>query len=103
VRDKYFLFLFLFIFTTILDAQIKLKFVTVNQYGNNLYIDNVTAGSQFNTDVAAMGITNIKPDTSYAIGSAQIPVAPQAMVINVGKNNISANDRDISVSCHLSY
>ncbi len=90
MRDRYFPLLLLIIFTFSVNAQIKLKFVTVNYYGNNLYIDNVTVGSQFNNDAAVINLTNIKPDTSYQIGSAPVAIQPAAQVMNTGKNNISA-------------
>jgi hypothetical protein len=84
-------FFFLFLaFSSICLGQIQLQFVTVNQYGNNLYIDNVTLGNQFNTDIGVTNISNILPDTNYSIGSTPFVVAPKALIINVGKNNVTS-------------
>jgi len=72
-----------------LFSQVQLQFITTNAYGNNLYIDNLTLGTKFNTDVAVVGITNIIPDTSYTIGSAPFSVAPKVTIVNVGSLDIS--------------
>lgn len=71
-------------------SQVKVQFNTINGFGNNLYIDNVTIGNRFNTDVAIAGILNINQDTSYAIGSNPIIIAPQVAFINLGRDNITA-------------
>lgn len=83
-------FLFLMCFFISIQAQVKVQFNTINGYGNNLYIDNVTIGNRFNTDAAVTGILNINPDTSYVVGSTPITLAPQASVINLGRNNIGS-------------
>lgn len=87
---NHFLFLFLMCFFISIQAQVKVQFNTINGYGNNLYIDNVTIGNRFNTDAAVAGILNINPDTSYAVGSTPFTIAPQASIINLGRNNIGS-------------
>ncbi len=72
-----------------LKAQVQIQFITVNQYGNNLYIDNVSAGTQLNTDVAVVSINNIIPNVSYSISSNPFIIAPNITIANVGKNDIS--------------
>jgi hypothetical protein len=69
--------------------EIVVSFITVNGYSNNLYIDNFTIGNQFMTDVAVLGVNNIKPDTSYSIGSDPYVVTPTITIANVGKTDIS--------------
>jgi hypothetical protein len=75
---------------SVLAQEIKVQFNTVNGYGNNLYIDNLTLGTQFNTDVAVVSIDNIIKDTSYAIGSNPFVIAPKVSFINLGKQNITS-------------
>ncbi len=65
-------------------------FISVNGYSNNLYIDNVTLGNQFDIDVAAGAVNNIPADTSYAIGADPFTVAPNITVANVGRNDVSS-------------
>lgn len=72
-------------------AQVQLKFVTINAYGNNLYIDNVTVGNQFNVDAAVGSINNINVGTSYATSTSPFVVAPNVSFINVGKLNITSS------------
>lgn len=66
-------------------AQVRLQFTSVNQYGNNLYIDNLALGTKSNTDIAVATITNIRPDTNYAIGNSAFSIAPVATIVNVGR------------------
>ncbi len=75
---------------SIIAQEIKVQFNTVNGYGNNLYIDNLTLGTQLNTDAAVVSIDNIIKDTSYAIGSNPFTVAPVVTFINLGKLNITS-------------
>ena len=72
-------------------AQVQLKFVTINGYGNNLYIDNVTVGNQFNLDAAVVSINNINSGTSYATSTSPFIITPIASVINIGKQNITSS------------
>jgi hypothetical protein len=69
--------------------EVVLQFITISGYSNNLYIDNISAGNQYNKDVAVTGIINIDPDTSYAIGSSVFNIAPEVSVTNLGRTNIS--------------
>jgi hypothetical protein len=86
------LFVFLTLCAMSVYAQgIRVQFNTVNGYGNNLYIDNLTIGTQFNTDVAVLSIENIIKDTSYAIGTTSFVVAPKVSFINLGKLNITSS------------
>ncbi len=87
MKWSFFLLIALISITT--TAQVQLKFVTVNQYGNNLYIDNVTLGKQMAYDAAVISFTNIEKDTSYTIGSAVITLAPKVLVMNTGLNPIN--------------
>ena len=70
--------------------EIRAAFITQTQYGNNLYIDNITAGHQVTTDVGVLALTNIAPDTSYGIGSTPIQVNPSVILVNVGRTNITS-------------
>ena len=72
-------------------AQVQLKFVTINNYGNNLYLDNVTVGNQFNLDAGVGSINNINAGTSYAVSTSPFVVAPSVTFINVGKQNITTS------------
>lgn len=80
----------IFCTVTVYGQGIKVQFNTVNGYGNNLYIDNLTLGTQFNVDVAVVSIDNIIKDTSYAIGSTPFIIAPIVTFINLGKLNITS-------------
>lgn len=72
-------------------AQVQLKFVTITQYGNNLYLDNVSAGNQFDLDVAASSINNIYADTNYTRSSTPFSIAPIVSMINIGRQNITSS------------
>ena len=72
-------------------AQVQLKFVTVTAYGNNLYIDNVTAGNQFDLDAAVGSINNINQGISYTISASPFIIAPNVSILNVGKQNITSS------------
>ena len=71
--------------------RIAVSFVTVNAYGNNLYLDNFSIGTQFSTDIGVAGIRNINKDTSYVIGSANYRVAPKVAFVNVGRTDITTS------------
>lgn len=72
-------------------AQVQLKFITTNNYGNNLYLDNITVGNQFNVDAGVGSINNINAGTSYATSTAPFSVTPNVTFINVGKQNITSS------------
>lgn len=69
--------------------EVVLQFITISGYSNNLYIDNISAGNQYNLDVAVTGIINIEQDTSYTVGSSVFNIAPEVSVTNMGKTNIT--------------
>jgi hypothetical protein len=70
-------------------AQVQLKFVTVTAYGNNLYIDNVSAGNQLNLDAGVIFVNNINPDTNYTASASPLIIAPNVPILNAGKQNIT--------------
>ncbi len=72
-------------------AQVQLKFVTQNKYGNNLYLDNITVGTPYATDAAVVSINNIAPDTGYVIGTTPFQIAPRITIANIGINAISTS------------
>lgn len=70
--------------------EVVLQYITISGYSNNLYIDNISAGNQYNIDVAVTAINNIDPDTSYSIGSSSFIIAPEVSVTNLGKTEITS-------------
>jgi hypothetical protein len=80
---------------------VVLSFITVNYYGNNLYIDNVIAGKQYNTDVAVGSINNITPDTSYSL-AASYNLSPKVTILNVGRSNAVSFTATLTIP-ELSY
>jgi len=88
--NKKLLLLLVLVLSCTAFSQYQLQFITVNQYGNNLYIDNLSLGNQFNTDIGVVSINNIKSDTSYAVGTSAFSVAPNVTIMNVGKDNITS-------------
>ena len=87
---KLFMTFFIVLSCLSLFAQdVQLQFTTINAYGNNLYIDNVTLGNQKNIDVGVVSVNNIKADTNYILGSSSFVVTPNVSIINVGKTNIT--------------
>lgn len=70
---------------------IVLKFVTHNGYGNNLYIDNVTVGTQYNADIKITSFINLPFDTVYSVGNTNLYIdTVKALVTNVGKTTINS-------------
>ncbi|MDD5363305.1 MAG: T9SS type A sorting domain-containing protein [Ignavibacteria bacterium] len=69
--------------------NIAVQFVTTNNYGNNLYVDNFSIGNQYTNDVTVTSV-NIPKDTNYSFaGTATFKVAPTATVMNVGSTTAS--------------
>jgi hypothetical protein len=97
MKNFFTIFVFL-LFPSLLMAQtnptdaeeVVIQFITINGYSNNLYIDNVSAGNQYNLDVAVVSINNIAPDTSYGIGTTNINIDPKVTVSNLGTTNITS-------------
>lgn len=87
------LFMTFLLFTgtiSLFGQEVQLQFISVNDYGNNLYIDNVTLGSQKTIDIGVSSINNLLADTNYIMGSSSFVVAPNVTFINVGKNHITS-------------
>ncbi|MBZ0200497.1 MAG: T9SS type A sorting domain-containing protein [Ignavibacteriaceae bacterium] len=74
---------------SITDDGVVLLFSTFNNYGNNLYIDNVNIGKQYTNDIFVSSIDNINPDTSYSIGLVPYVTTPKVTVTNVGRAAIT--------------
>jgi len=70
-------------------SSVKVMFQTYNNYGNDLYIDNLSIGTRANIDVAAGAIINIKADTNYATSSSTYKVAPQCSFTNLGLTEVT--------------
>lgn len=70
------------------QASVCFVFVTYNAYGNNLYIDNVSVGTQVTQDVTPVSIVNIAPDTTYSTGSGSYGVMPEVVIANLGTSDI---------------
>lgn len=71
-------------------SSIVLQFVTHNGYGNNLYIDNVTVGTQYNADIKITSFINLPSDTIYSVGPGNYSIDTiRAVVTNVGKTTIA--------------
>ncbi|MCE1190021.1 MAG: Omp28-related outer membrane protein [Ignavibacteria bacterium] len=70
-------------------SQIKLQFITVNQYGNNLYLDNIAAGKQKTIDVGILNVDKIFKDTNYSVSATNFSAAPIVTVINMGRSAIT--------------
>jgi len=67
-------------------TSIALQFITYNGFGNNLYIDNITAGREAERDIAITAFTNLPYDTLYSVGSSTIYIdSIAAAVTNVGR------------------
>lgn len=71
-------------------GSIKLRFITYNGFGNNLYIDNIMVGNRPAIDIAVTAVNNIKKDTTFLPDTNGIKISPQISVTNVGTNDINA-------------
>ncbi len=69
-------------------STVRFVFVTYNAYGNNLYIDNVSVGTQVAHDVQPISIVNLPADTSYTIGGANRTLQPVVRLVNIGSSDI---------------
>lgn len=77
---------------------IMLKFITHNGYGNNLYIDNVTTGAQFNKDIKITSFINLPSDTIYSVGPVSLTLDTiKALVTNVGKLSLDSSKYVLSI------
>ncbi|MGA9115672.1 MAG: hypothetical protein WB626_02745 [Bacteroidota bacterium] len=72
-------------------SQVAVAFVTVNAYGNNLYLDNLQVGNRKTLDAAVVAFTNPEPDSTYPPGSSDVVIAPRVMVLNTGRSNIASS------------
>lgn len=70
--------------------SIIVQFITYNGYGNNLYIDNLSFGRQFESDVSVTSIDNINRDTTFIYGTDTFTIIPKINVSNLGSGNISS-------------
>jgi len=71
--------------------NVVIEFVSTNQYGNNLYLDNFSIGERFQNDIAVSSINNINRDTSYsAAGNSAFSVSPNVSFINLGQTNVTS-------------
>ena len=83
--------------------DVSLSFITINGYSNSLYIDNVTVGSQFSSDIAVVSLNNLAADTSYALGSSNITISPNVTIINVGTSDINLSFDVIMSASPIGY
>ena len=88
-----------FIYKTENSGQnsIVLQFITHNGYGNNLYIDNLSVGTQFNHDIKITSFINLPSDTIYTADSVNsngtnlVLDSIVALVTNVGKLTVDSS------------
>lgn len=79
--------------------EIKLQFITYNDHGNNLYLDNVMTGIQTDYDITVTSIFNVKYDTSYSTKlSGTDTISPVVTVANIGRLSVPPSD---SISVYL--
>ena len=70
--------------------NVVVEFISTNQYGNNLYIDNFSIGERYQNDVEVSSINNINKDTSYSSsGASTFSVSPNVSFVNTGRTNIT--------------
>lgn len=73
------------------NQEVVLAFVTYNDFGNNLYIDNITSGIRPQIDLTVTSVNNIKPGTIYLPGSGSDTITPKLNVSNLGLASIGAD------------
>jgi hypothetical protein len=65
--------------------QVVIAFVTYNDHGNNLYIDNLTLGARPNTvDLSFTSVANIPPGIFVTPGTDSVSINPQLHLTNLG-------------------
>ena len=65
--------------------QVVVAFVTYNDHGNNLYIDNLALGSRPGvSDLTVTAIDNIPPGTYITPGSSPVKIFPKVHITNIG-------------------
>mgnify|MGYP006969407459 CR=1 FL=1 len=80
--------------------QVVIAFVTYNDHGNNLYIDNLTLGARPNTvDLAITSIANIPIDTFITPGSDPLVITPQIHLTNIGTQTFVPDSANMFVYC----
>ena len=83
--------------------NVVVAFIAYNDNGNNLYIDNVTAGKRPAVDVAITSINNIPSDTSFAPNTSSFKIVPRISLVNLGVNNIPDSIKVYITIPSLSY
>lgn len=82
--------------------SIIVQFITVNGYGNNLYIDNVSFGQRPEYDIAVTSINNIPKDTTYLNSLYVYYIRPEVNVTNFGNTTV-INDTVVMEINSISY
>ncbi len=78
--------------------QVVLAFVTYNDHGNNLYIDNITLGARPSTvDLAITSMVNIPPGTFITPGNNSLSIKPQIHLTNIGSQTFVPDSAGIYV------
>jgi len=83
----------LFISSSVLSQNVRsiiVQFITYNGYGNNLYIDNLSFGRQYESDVSVTSIDNINKDTTF-INTDTFIIVPKVNVSNLGRSGVSSS------------
>jgi hypothetical protein len=80
------------------DNSIVLQFIARNGYGNNLYIDNVTVGTQYAHDIKITSFINMPSDTVYSNAPANLVIdSIVALVTNVGTQTVASSQYVLSI------
>ncbi|MCX7834291.1 MAG: choice-of-anchor J domain-containing protein, partial [Ignavibacteria bacterium] len=83
--------------------NIVVQFVATNGYGNNLYVDNLMLGAQFQYDVAVSSLNNIPKDSNYTFtGNTPFKITPNVTFLNVGTSAASGFNVTMSVGSYTS-
>ena len=82
--------------------DIVVQFVSTNAYGNNIYVDNFSLGTQYQNDIAVSSI-NIPKDSSYSTnGTNTFKVLPTVTLTNIGTTTASSFNLVLSVGSYTS-